>query len=393
MVKKICVVTGSRSGYGVLSGLMDLIKESNLLNLQIIATGSHLSPEFDNTFNIIHKDGFLIDKEVDMLLSSDSDRAITKSIGLGIIGFSDALHDLNPDIVILTGDRYEMIAAAIAASISRINIAHLHGGEVTKGAYDDAFRHSITKMSHLHFVATASYRDRVVQMGEHPKSVFNVGGLSIDSILNTQILTKKELESELNYSFKKRNFLVTFHPVTLENDLGLSQLNIMLDVLGSLKGSGFIFTMPSSDAGGKEFYKCIVKFCSAHKNALFFSSLGQQKYYSCIKHFDCVIGNSSSGIVETPTFKKASINIGNRQSGRDKSRSIIDCKPEKESIEKAIDKAFSLDFQLNLKLVKNVYGDGGAHFKILKHLEGYGYGSVMKSFHDIDHDNSSENIQ
>jgi GDP/UDP-N,N'-diacetylbacillosamine 2-epimerase (hydrolysing) len=384
MVRKICIVTGSRAEYGVLKGLMSLIENSNFLDLQVVVTGAHLSSEFGNTFEIISEDGFSIDKKVDMLLSSDSDRAITKSIGLGVIGLSDAFYDLKPDIIILTGDRYEMVAASIAASTLRIKIAHLHGGEITEGAYDDAFRHSITKMSHLHFVATSSYRNRVIQMGEQPESVINVGGLSIDSISNTKILSKNELESELNYKFQDRNFLVTFHPVTLQPDLGVSQLNTLLEVLDSLKDTGFIFTMSNSDSGGRGFLKIILRFCSLHKNAVFYDSLGQQKYYSCLNYFDCVIGNSSSGIVEAPTFRKASINIGNRQSGRDKSQSVIDCNAEKESIREAIKTAFSYDFQLALKSVKNVYGDGGAHKKILEYLEYYNNNSLVKKFYDID---------
>jgi GDP/UDP-N,N'-diacetylbacillosamine 2-epimerase (hydrolysing) len=383
MVRRVCVVTGSRAEYGVLKGLMSLIKKSNFLNLQIVVTGAHLSPEFGNTFEIIHKDGFTINKKVDMLLSADSDRGISKSIGLGIIGFSDAFHDLRPDIILLTGDRYEMVAASIAASISKIKIAHLHGGEVTKGAYDDAFRHSITKMAHLHFVATPSYRNRVIQMGEQPETVINVGGLSIDAISNTKILSKKELENELNYKFQDRNFLVTFHPVTLQEDLGVSQLNILLEVLSSLKNTGFIFTMPNSDSGGRKFFEIILRFCDLHSNAVFHNSLGQQRYYSCLNYFDCVIGNSSSGIVEAPTFRMASINVGDRQTGRDKSQSVIDCNAEKEEIKRAIKTAFSYDFQMALKYVKNVYGDGGAHKKILKYLESDDDKSVIKSFYDI----------
>jgi GDP/UDP-N,N'-diacetylbacillosamine 2-epimerase (hydrolysing) len=221
-------------------------------------------------------------------------------------------------------------------------------------------------------------------MGEQPESVINVGGLSIDSISNTKILSKNELESELNYKFQDRNFLVTFHPVTLQPDLGISQLNTLLEVLDSLKDTGFIFTMSNSDSGGRGFLKIILRFCSLHKNAVFYDSLGQQKYYSCLNYFDCVIGNSSSGIVEAPTFRKASINIGNRQSGRDKSQSVIDCNAEKEAIREAIKTAFSYDFQLALKSVKNVYGDGGAHKKILEYLECNNNNSLVKKFYDID---------
>ena len=384
MVKKVCIVTGSRSEYGVLKGLMNLIKNSDFLDLQVVVTGAHLSPEFGNTFELISKDGFFIDKKVDMLLSSDSDRAIAKSIGLSIIGFSDAFYDLKPDIIILTGDRYEMVAASTVACALKIKIAHLHGGEITEGAYDDAFRHSITKMSYLHFVATSSYRNRVIQMGEQPELVINVGGLSIDSILNTKILSKNELENELDYKFQDRNFLVTFHPVTLQPDLGVGQLNTLLEVLGSLKDTGFIFTMPNADSGGRVFHKMIISFCSLHRNALFYNSLGQQKYYSCLHYFDCVIGNSSSGIVEAPTFRKVSINIGNRQSGRDKSKSVIDCSAEKKAINRAIKTAFSDEFQFALKSVKNVYGDGGAHKKILKYLESYSDTTApVKKFYNI----------
>jgi UDP-N-acetylglucosamine 2-epimerase (non-hydrolysing)/GDP/UDP-N,N'-diacetylbacillosamine 2-epimerase (hydrolysing) len=311
-MKKVCVITGSRAEYGLLSRLMNLIKCDNNLTLQIIATNMHLSPEFGNTFKEIENDGFIINKKVNMLLSSDDSNSTTKSVGLATIGFADAFEDLKPDIVIVLGDRFEILAAVTATVFYKIPVAHLHGGEITAGAYDDAIRHAITKMSHLHFTSTETYRNRVIQMGEMPNRVYNVGSIGIDNIKHCQLLTKDELESDLNFKFGENCALVTFHPVTLENNSAENQVINLLQALEKTPNLNLIFTMPNSDTGGKIIIKLINEFVSNNnKRAIVVTSLGKIKYYSALQFVRLVIGNSSSGI---------------------KASSVIDCEPNKNEI-------------------------------------------------------------
>jgi GDP/UDP-N,N'-diacetylbacillosamine 2-epimerase (hydrolysing) len=357
MINKICFVSGSRAEYGLIKNLMNLFKNSPNFELQIIATAMHLSPEFGQTYKEIETDGFIINKKVDMLLSSDSNSSIAKSIGLGIIGFSDALEDLKPDLVVLLGDRTEMIAISTACLVMKIPLVHLLGGETTEGAYDEAIRHSITKMSQLHFVAAEEYQKRVVQLGEHPETVHLVGGLGVDSILQINLLSKEELEQELNFIFGDKNLLITFHPITLEDDSNV-QMQSILDSLDEFPEIHCIFTLPNSDAGSRSIIKLIKDYCSRRSNCQYYASLGQRKYFSTIKYVDGVIGNSSSGLAEVPTFKKGTINIGNRQNGRLKAASVIDCEPNRRSIIDSIIKLYSKDFQDLITKVKNPYGDG-----------------------------------
>ena len=343
--RKICVVTGTRSEYGLLRWVMQGINESPLLDLQLIVTGMHLSPEFGLTVKDIEADGFRIDYKVEMLLSSDTPVGITKSMGLGMIGLADALNQLQPDLLLLLGDRYEILAVASAALIACVPIAHLHGGELTEGAFDDAIRHSITKMSHLHFVAAEAYRKRVIQLGEHPESVYHVGGLGIDNILRLKLLTRSKLEESIDFTLAKRNLLVTFHPVTLEQGTSFEQMHELLSALSQLNDVGLIFTMPNADTNGRILFQQIVDFCESHPNARAYTSLGQLRYLSCIKHVDGVIGNSSSGLSEVPSFQKGTINIGDRQKGRLQAESIINCVPSCGEIKSAIDKLYSNAFQ------------------------------------------------
>ena len=368
--KKICVVTGTRAEYGLLRLLMEGIKRSDNLNLQVIVTGMHLSPEFGLTYKDIENDGFKIDKKVEMLLSADTLSAITKSTGLGMIGFADALADLDPDIVIILGDRYEILAAAFAALVALIPIAHISGGERTEGSIDDVIRHSISKMSWWHFVATEEYKKRVIQLGENPNRVFNVGGLGVDSIERTKLLTKKDLEKKTGIKFGKKNLLVTYHPVTLERNSSKIRIQTLLDVLYEMKEIYLIFTMPNSDSGGRIIGKMVEKFVSENMNrSILFTSMGYLNYLSTLQFVDGLIGNSSSGLAEAPTFNIATINIGDRQNGRIKAESVIDCKSTKNSIRKAILKAYSKDFQKTLLSVKNPYGNGKASDKILNFLK------------------------
>ena len=383
-MRKVCVVTGTRAEYGLLRWVIEGIKQSPVLDLQLIATGMHLSPEFGLTVNAIEADGYHVDRKVEILLSSDTAVGITKSMGLGMIGFADALAELKPDLMLVLGDRYEIFVAATAAMIARVPIAHLHGGETTQGAFDESIRHSITKMSHLHFVAAEEYRQRVIQLGEQPEHVFKVGGLGIDSIHRLQLLSRDELQVALNFRFLQRNLLVTFHPVTLECNTGTEQMKELLAALSKLSDTGLIFTMPNADTEGRALFEQIQEFCEKHPQAKAYTSLGQLRYLSCMRHVDGVVGNSSSGLLEAPSFKKGTINIGDRQKGRLKAQSIIDCQPIEGSVSNAIVKMFLPQFQDKLSTVENPYGDGGASEAIVKILESCSLNDILKKrFHDI----------
>lgn len=382
--RKICVVTGTRAEYGLLRWVIDSIAKSSRLKLQLIATGMHLSPEFGLTVREIELDGYRIDRKVDMLLSSDTSVGIAKSIGLGLIGFADALADLQPDLLLLLGDRFEIFAAASAALVSRIPIAHIHGGELTEGAFDDAIRHSITKMAHLHFVAAEQYRQRVIQMGEHPDSVFMVGGLGVDAVNRLQLLSREELEDALDFKLGLRNLLITFHPVTLESNSSAHQMRELLAALDDLSDTHLIFTMPNADTDGRILFQIINEFCSSRSYAKAFCSLGQLRYFSCLQYVDGVVGNSSSGLAEVPSFRKGTINIGDRQSGRLKSSSVVDCEPTHSSIAEALKLLFSSEFQDQLHSTINPYGIGGASTAIVQILDHTPYDiPIKKSFFDL----------
>jgi len=385
MKRKICIVTGTRAEYGLLYWLMKEIQEDADLALQIIATGMHLSPEFGLTYRQIEKDDFKIDKKIEMLLSSDTSVGISKSMGLGMIGFSEAYGDLKPDIVVLLGDRFEIFSAAAAAMIARIPIAHLHGGETTEGAFDEAIRHSITKISHLHFTATEEYRRRVIQLGESPDRVFNVGGLGIDNINKLELLNRGEFEDSIEFKLGQKNLMITFHPVTLEHATAGEQFKNILDVLDEFDDTKFILTKPNADTEGRIITQMIDEYISRNEHkAISFVNLGQLRYLSAMQFVDAVVGNSSSGFAEAPTFKIGTINIGDRQRGRIKADSVIDCKPTRESILAAIKKLYSKEFQKKLKNVKNPYGEGGAAKKIKEVLKEKDIADILKKeFYDI----------
>jgi GDP/UDP-N,N'-diacetylbacillosamine 2-epimerase (hydrolysing) len=382
--RKICVISGTRAEYGLLRWVIDGVANSPVLDLQLIATGMHLSPEFGHTVKVIEEDGYKIDREIEMLLSSDSPTGITKSIGLGLIGFADAFKELQPDLILLLGDRFEIFAAATAALVARLPIAHIHGGEATEGCIDEAIRHGITKMSHLHFVAAEEYRQRVIQLGENPERVFRVGGLGIDNIQYLNLLSRNELEAMIDFKFLSRNLLITFHPVTLENNSCLDQMEELLGALSDFHDIGLIFTMPNADTGGRALFERINDYCNERTNAKAYTSLGQLRYLSCVSHVDGVVGNSSSGLCEVPSFKKATINIGDRQRGRLKATSVIDCEPNSSSIFKAINKSFSRHFRQKLSTTENPYGCGGASKAIVDKLISTSLeGILKKSFYDL----------
>jgi len=384
MTRKVCVVTGTRAEYGLLYWLMKEIQADNTLELQIIVTGMHLSPEFGLTYKEI-ENNFKIDKKVEMLLSSDTAIGISKSMGLAQISFAERYEELQPDIVVVLGDRYEIFSAVSAAMIARIPIAHLHGGETTEGAFDEAIRHSITKMSHLHFTATEAYKNRVIQLGEQPNRVFNVGGLGIDNIVKLNLLPKQEFEKSINFKLNKSNILITFHPVSLDKSTAHKQFNELLLALDEQQNTTLIFTKANSDTDGRIINQMIDEYVQKNTDkAVCFTSLGQLRYLSALQYMDMVVGNSSSGLAEVPTFKKATINIGDRQKGRIKASSVIDCLPIKKEILKAFKTASSKEFEGVLQDVENPYGGGGASSKIKSIIKNIDLsGIVKKSFYDL----------
>lgn len=392
MNRKICVVTGTRAEYGLLRWLMRGIADDPTLQLQIIATGMHLSPEFGMTYREIENDGFRIDRKVEMLTSSDTPVGVGKSMGLGLIGFADALADMQPDLIVVLGDRFEIFAAVAAALVARIPIAHLHGGERTEGAFDEALRHSITKMSHLHFVAAEEYRQRVIQLGEQPATVHTVGGLGIDAIKKVTLLDRAALEASLDFQLGSKSLLITFHPVTLEASTAEEQMQALLDALAELGDTQLIFTLPNADTGGRALIDMVHRFVASHPQARAYPSLGQLRYLSTVALVDGVVGNSSSGLAEVPSFNKGTINIGDRQRGRLMADSVINCAPDRASIGQALVQLYSPAFQASLAVNKNPYGDGGASEKILAVIRDYPLeNAVKKTFYDLP--NLSESTQ
>ena len=383
-MKKICVVTGTRAEYGLLYWLMKEIQLDKELELQLIVTGMHLSPEFGLTYKEIEKD-FKIDKKIEMLLSSDTAVGISKSMGLAQISFSEAYQDLKPDILVVLGDRYEIFSAVSAAMIAQIPIAHLHGGETTEGAFDESIRHSITKMSHLHFTAADDYKNRVIQLGENPSKVFNVGGLGIENIKRLKLLSREEFEESINFKLNKKNIIVTFHPVTLEKSTAKDQFQELLNAIDELEDTNIIFTKANSDTDGRIINQMIDEYVSKNsQKAVGFTSLGQLRYLSALQYVDAIVGNSSSGLLEAPSFKIATINIGDRQKGRLKAESVIDCEVNKQSIINAIKKSTSPEFINLLKDANNPYGDGCASMKIIEVIKSKDLKNILKkSFYDL----------
>lgn len=383
--RKICVVTGTRAEYGLLYWTMKEIQADKALELQLIATGMHLSPEFGLTYKEIEKD-FNINKKIDIILSSDTSVGITKSMGLAQISFADAYQDLKPDIILVLGDRYEIFSAASAALIARIPIAHLSGGEKTEGAFDEAIRHSVTKMSQLHFTATEEYKNRVIQLGENPNKVFNVGGMGVENIKKLKLYSKKEFEQSIDLKLNKKNILITFHPVTLEARTSKKHFQEILSVVDSLKDTNIIFTKANSDTDGRIINQMIDDYVAKndHKSRGF-NSLGQLRYLSALKHVDAIVGNSSSGLSETPSFKIGAINIGDRQKGRIKASNVIDCLPNKESIKNAFETLYSKEFQLSLKSCKNPFGEGNSSKTIVEVLKKAKLKNILKkTFFDLE---------
>lgn len=383
-MRKICVVTGTRAEYGLLYWLMKEIQSDVDMELQLIVTGMHLSPEFGLTYKEIEKE-FPINKKIEMLLSSDTPIGISKSMGLAQISFAEAYAELCPDIIVVLGDRFEIFSAATAAMIARIPIAHIHGGETTEGAFDEAIRHSITKMSHLHFAATEEYRKRIIQLGEASDHVFNVGAPGLDNISNLNLLTKDELEKVIGFRLGKKNLLVTFHPVTLEQNTAKDQFQQLILALDELDDTRIIFTKANADTDGRAINLMIDEYVSANpKKAIAFASLGQLRYLSTLRYVDAVVGNSSSGLIEAPSFRIGTINIGDRQKGRIKASSVIDCLPYRDEISSAIRQLYTSDIQKKLRRVINPYGEGGSSKKIVTVLRSTPLANLLKKrFNDL----------
>jgi len=385
-VKKICVLTGGRPDYGLLREAMFRIVESDELQLQLIATGMHLSAEFGDTKDQILEDGFCLDWEVESVLGSDTPSGVTKSIGLGIIGFSDAIRTLQPDCVLVLGDRYEIFSGVVASMVAGVPVAHIHGGEITQGAIDENIRHAITKMSHLHFVATEVYRNRVIQLGEQPDRVYTVGALGIDGITRLKLLDWPGLTAQLGLQDCKKNVLVTFHPETIKYGVSVIHFEEVLGALNELENTQIIFSLPNSDAEGRSLQKKIREFAKLKKNVKVFASLGQLYYLSCLKHVDCVIGNSSSGLIEAPSLRTPTINVGDRQMGRVKADSVLDCAPQKDAIQETIRSVYSSKMRQILRDVNNPYGQGGASSAIVEILEREPLENLLrKPFFDLPH--------
>ena len=384
-MRKICVITGSRAEYGLLSGLMKAIHEDADLRLQIIATNMHLSSEFGLTYREIEKDGFTIDKRVEMLLSSDTPNATAKSVGLGTIGFADAYEDLKPDMIVVLGDRYEILAAVSTALFYKIPVAHLHGGEITEGAYDDCIRHAITKMSHLHFTSTEEYRNRVIQLGEHPERVFNVGAIGIENIKRVPLMSKRELEESLGFEMGNKCLLVTYHPVTLENSTAEEQSQNLLNSLDQYKDYRIIFTMPNSDTNGRIIMQEIGSYVEKNKErAVAFKSLGLKRYLSALQYVSAVVGNSSSGIIEVPSFGIPTLNIGDRQKGRIAADSVVHCGATFDEINQGLQIALSeLQMRVSQTCI-NPYGKEDTTNNIVRIIKDYPMdGLIQKSFYNL----------
>jgi GDP/UDP-N,N'-diacetylbacillosamine 2-epimerase (hydrolysing) len=385
MKKNICIVTGSRAEYSSYYPLLEAINKDGTLSVQIVVTGMHLSPKFGLTYKEIEKDGYNICEKVPILSFGDSGRGITKSIGLGVMRFADTFARLKPHMVVLIGDRFETFAAAVSAFTANIPIVHIGGGDLTLGAMDDAFRHSITKMSCLHLVSAKEHRARVIQLGEDPKAVFVTGAPCIDNIRKIKLLSKKDLERALSIRLGARNVVVTFHPVTLERNTSGRQFKEILKALDSFDDLFIIFTKSNADTNSGIIIKLMDEYVRRNRRrAVAFNSLGQLRYLSLLKYVDALVGNSSSGIAEAPSFKIGTINIGDRQKGRIKPESVISCQPARESIVKAFKKLYSKSFQKRLKNVINPYGDGCAAERIKDILKTYNVDkSLKKQFYDI----------
>ena len=386
-MKKIAVLTATRAEYGLLKNVILKLKATKEFEVEVLVTGMHLSPEFGYTYKEIEQDGIRINKKIDILLSGDSPACISKSMGLAIMGFGEYFAESTPDMLVVLGDRYETLAVCIAAMNQRIPIAHLYGGETTEGAVDESIRHSITKMSYLHFTSTEAYRNRVIQLGEHPDRVFTVGAMGIENIKSVELLSKKELEESIQYKMEKPFVVVTFHPVTLENNTSKEQCQELLDAIEQFPHLQFVITRANADADGRVINRMLEEYVEKKENCFLIASLGMQRYLSALKYCAFVMGNSSSGIVEAPSFKIPTVNIGERQKGRIQAESVINCEPRTETIISAMNLALKWKKENVLDEVTNPYGDGNTSNKIVDCIcNAFEQGeiSIKKKFFDME---------
>ncbi len=386
-MKKVCVFTGSRAEYGLLKPLMEHLSDDPHIELQTLVSGMHLAPEFGLTFREIERDGFPLNETIDMLLSSDTPAGLCKSTGLGLIGYSDALVRLAPHVLVILGDRFEALAAATAATFHGIPVAHLHGGESTQGAIDESFRHAITKMSYLHFAATEEYRRRIIQLGENPSRVFTVGAIGLDVIERLDLLSPVELESELGFKFGESNLLITFHPVTLENQSAEHQFKELLKAVDQLASTKVIFTKSNADTHGRVINHLIDRYVAENpERATASTSLGQLRYLSVLRLVDAVVGNSSSGIIEAPSLGVPTVNIGDRQKGRTRAASVIDCAPEAAEILEACRLAFTKKLKKIAQASENPYRQKNTARQIAEIISSAEITDLKKSFFDLPQD-------
>lgn len=369
MKKKIAVLTATRAEYGLLKPLIKELDKVEDFDVRLAITGAHLSAEFGLTYQEIENDGFIIDEKIEILLSSDTPSSISKSMGLAMIGFADYFKRLKPDLLVVLGDRYETLAVAIVAMNERIPIAHLYGGETTEGAIDEAIRHAITKLSYLHFTSTEIYRNRVVQLGENPKRVFCVGAIGVENIKNENLLNKDELETSIDFALNKPYALVTFHPVTLEHEQTEKQFQELLMACEAFKDMNFIFSKANADVEGRKINKLLETYINHHDNAVSFDSLGVIRYLSAMRYCAMVIGNSSSGLIEAPSFGVPTINIGDRQKGRIQGDSVINCASNADEIKDAICMALTDEFKKKAESGNNPYGDGDTSKRIVDKIK------------------------
>ncbi|MDN3614816.1 UDP-N-acetylglucosamine 2-epimerase [Vibrio gallaecicus] len=385
-MRKICVVTATRAEYGLLKCLLDDIAQDKLLELQLVVTGSHLSPEFGLTVDQIQQDGVHIDKRVEILLSSDTPVGVSKSMGLAQISFAEVFDELNPDVILVLGDRYELIPIVSAANIARIPVAHLNGGELTEGAIDELIRHALTKLSQLHFTAMDEYTQRVIQMGEQPANVFTVGEVGLDNILRMELLSKYAFEASIETRLAKKTILFTYHPETTQTVEEVEHdFNQILAALSQLEESLIIFTKANADVGGRLINRMIDGYVAENgEKTIAFTSLGQLRYLSALQHVDVVMGNSSSGIVEAPSFKVATVNIGDRQKGRVQAASTVNVDVDTDAIIEALQHVFSTSFQESLSCVVNPYGQGDSSQRLVEVLKTVDLSTLKsKKFYDI----------
>ncbi|EAS44630.1 UDP-N-acetylglucosamine 2-epimerase [Photobacterium profundum] len=386
MNKNVAVFTGTRAEYGLLFWLLKDIQNDPQLQLQLLVSGMHLSPEFGETYQQIEKDGFVIDEKIEILLSSDSAVGTAKSMGLGVLGFSDALARLQPDVLVILGDRFEALAAAQTAMIMRIPIVHLHGGEITEGAYDDAIRHAITKLSYLHGTSTEAYRQRVIQLGEAPERVTNVGAIGLDHLKRATFMSVDELSESLNFKLTKPYFVVTYHPVTLGDEAPETTFQMLLDTLDAYPDHQVILTYPNADDGGRRIIPMLEEYARQHpRRVLAIPSLGQVRYLSSIAHATAVIGNSSSGIIEVPSFDVPTVNIGTRQKGRLAAKSVLNTQPTQTSMADAIKVAVTRNYKQRDEQIHNPYGQGDSSAKVIEMIKSLNF-EPSKAFYDLTFD-------